>query len=211
MSSIKLRHLRKPRVRPVYDHSPENDGSEWIPHEASRKVWENWFFNLTQSTNPQGTFVVVADFKEGTVSYRVWSQRRLIFWTSEQNIDEWRDLEFALKAERSDDTPPHSKSSGTRIVFLLHEGCKEVDRDAVSLLTKSCNIDPLLLMTHFFWDYTTRIKATPDYAVGMHPLGNNITPVSLPSLINFLALDFAGEQFTVFIPDGIIPKTGTAF
>ena len=197
---------------PLKFHSEKQDSdagqkhsTEYLPDDQFPQKWVARFMSY-KGTRPQDTFVAIVDTVEAQLNYRIFQNNKLIFCNT--HFSE-QDLHSALNSAETN--PVSGEPRGlikARIILLFHAGCKEVDRAAVSSLVTQYKIDPLFLMTHFYWDCQTRLDVDEDYDKGIQELSKLTQPPSLPSIIDFIALDFAGEQFTAYIPENVNPRTG---
>ena len=155
------------------------------PHDLPQCKWLETFFN--QSGEAADTVVAIIDSHgpEGRLSKRTFVSCRDL-------EDASCDLASALRV--------HPLDIATRIVILVHGEYNKVHRRAVQTLRSTYDLDPLFLMSHFYWD---------DRTSGKHqcPLSDFVPPISLPSLVHFLALDYQG-QFTGILLKDISPPTG---
>ena len=168
-----------------------NQSSQYLALDDSQGLWLNRFLN-GEGTNPGGTCVAIVDSANANLSYRIFVLGKQVA-CSDQN----------LCSSACHDITQHTVN--TRIVILLHDGCREVDRNAISILYETYHLDPLFVFTHFYRDHKSRKAKDTQYPQLGLP---DVEPVSLPSLVNFLLLDFGGEQLSAFIADGS-PRTGT--
>ena len=155
--------------------------------------WLKWFFD--QTGEPESTRVAIFDSVKARLTKRV-------FVGSKEDGGAEEDLASALGHHRLD--------VATRIVVFVHDGRGRVDRCTLDTVCAAYDVDPLFVMSHFYWDHETQ------------PVGNEGTsviaqvgppdvcpPISLPSLVDFLSLDYRGQFSGLLLPD-ISPPTGTA-
>ena len=114
-------------------------------------------------------------------------------------LEENTDLESMLKSA--------SLRITTRIVVLVHNGPDNVDRDILDKICSAFDIDPLFVMSHFYW---YRAKQDQKNSTMGHPVKKSDIPVpiSLPSLVDFLSLDINGAQFSAIFLSHMSPRTG---
>ena len=125
--------------------------------------WLNWFFELEATGNPKYTPVTVLDSADGHLS------------KSDFFVTDLEQLDSKLRSE---------PLNTTRIVVLAHDGWKNVNKNAVAMICHIYNIDPLFVMSHFYWDHDTSEKDEfPESSPNSPP--NVSKPVSLPSLVDF--------------------------
>jgi len=94
----------------------------------------------------------------------------------------------------------------TRIVVLTHGTYEKVNRDLVAIICWTYKLDPLFVMSHFYWDTEAddrRTNPKPKDTEGKKP---SYQPISLPSLVNFLSLDDQG-QFSCLMLTKLNPPT----
>src|SRR5271155_4840630 len=143
-------------------------------HSHSR--WLDCFF--AEDGDPAKTDVAIFDSKNGTISTRYFS-----------GMDgEDQTLVSALQTIGAD--------ISTRIIAVVHEGYKYVDRQTLRTLVKFYNIDKGFLLNHFFWDY---IRCSKDDLPRIKPPALVSPPPFLPSFVDFLSMDNQG-QITTIIP-----------
>ena len=129
--------------------------------------WLEWLFNHTG--NPESTFVAILDNVEG----RLTEPR--IFKASKE-VDGSENLASALGH--------HPLEIATHIVVLVHD-THDVDRCALETLCSVYNIDPLFLMSHFYWDHEIHKKDESETGFDAPP--EICAPISLPSIVTFLS------------------------
>ena len=146
-----------------------------------------WLDNFCRQENVDvGTIVAVIDSVDGKLSKHTFVAGKCV-------EDPTGDLgRFLLNS--------HPLHIATRIVVLIHDGPQFVDRKVVSTLRKTYDLDDLFLMSHFYWEEKTHKNTTiPDTT--------SEQPVSLPSLVKFLSLDYGGQFAGILLQD-ISPPTG---
>ena len=155
--------------------------------------WLKWFFEETG--DPKSTLVGIFDSVEMQLTKRVF-------------VEGWEvggDMDLASALSR------HRLNIATRIVVFVHDGNGKVDRSALETLCSAYDVDPLFVMSHFYWDCETQLPKPSD--TGNAPIGEHegpppvCPPISLPSLVNFLSLDYSGQFSGLLLPD-ISPQTG---
>ena len=149
--------------------------------------WLRWFFK--DPGKPEGTFVNILDSVEGQLITRTFVGGRDVDGTGVS-------LDSALNS--------HPLNIATRIIVVEHGGWENVDRIALDTLCSTYSIDPLFLMSHFYWDHSAHPKQ------GSLPTPPVSPPISLPSLVSFLSLDYRG-QFSGLLLEDISPQTGRPF
>ena len=154
-----------------------------------------WFFD--QTGEPESTLVAIFDSVKAHLTKRVF-----IGGKEEGRADE--DLASALSRHRLD--------VATRIVVFMHDGYGRVDRCALETVCAAYDVDPLFVMSHFYWDHETH-PAKPVRNEGTSVIAevgppDVCPPISLPSLVSFLSLDYRGQFSGLLLPD-LSPPTGT--
>jgi hypothetical protein len=154
----------------------------WFP-----SAWVDKF--CCQGSVGVDTIIAVIDSVDGQLSKHTFVAGKCV-------EDPTRDLRpFLLNS--------HPLHIATRIVVLIHDDPQSVDREAVSTLRKTYDLDDLFLMSHFYWEDKTRNNITT-------PDTDPSQPVSLPSLVKFLSLDYDG-QFSGILLNDISPPTGMRY
>ena len=163
--------------------SEDNLHQRETPHGLRQCRWLDTFFG--HIGDPKDTIVAVIDSHgtKGDLAER-------IFIECKDSKNE--SLAHALRM--------HPLDIVTRIVILVHGAYDEVHREAVRTLRSTYNLDPLFLMSHFCWDDRTSDEPQDKDS-------KFVAPISLPSLVHFLALDYQGQFSGILLKD-INPPTG---
>jgi hypothetical protein len=146
--------------------------------------WLQWFFKLHGAKKK--TIIGVIDSISGQLSRRVFVDREGICEPNES-------LTSALNASEA--------NVATRIIVVVHSDFNEIDKDSIAQICGRYNVDPLFVMSHFFWMARTQTvqgaASEPDVP----------QPIFLASEVKFLSMDYGSELSGILLEEAI-PRTG---
>ena len=146
--------------------------------------WLEWFFRHPGSS--EGTFVNILDSVQGEFKIQ-------IFIPPKDVLAEPSEFGSALSS--------HPLDIGTRVIVFEHGRWEDVHRGLLDTLCAAYDLEPLFVMSHFYWDHWAHPNKTFKKSPRVCP------PVSLPSLVSFLSLDFRGQFSGLLLPN-VSPPTG---
>ena len=156
-----------------------------------QRSWMKAYFDLP-SDKVTDTMVAITDIYDHKIT-------KPLKFVQERNINfPHETLVSALGASDS--------SIKTRIVMLVHDGRNGLDRDMVRTLWQEYHLDPVFLMTHFFWDFKNHFRSNAPKTLSSTLVHDE--PISLLPSEKYLLLDYNGAQFGAIIPDAMTPRTG---
>ena len=151
--------------------------------------WLDKFFKFKSPTDPAFTVVAILDSVKGELKTRIFE--------AERDINANYDLASILNS--------HPRDMSTRIIVLAHDGYEHVDREVLNTISTAYSLDPLFLMSHFYWEDKSDRGNTSIQSERIHSVS---APISLPSFVNFLSLDYQGQFSGILLRD-VSPQTGT--
>jgi len=172
--------------RPMHAKAVESEWEEFFPEP--HRTWMKTYFKLP-SNKPTNTLVAIMDEQQGKFTSRLYMNGKCVDHPHES-------LASALSISK------HS-SAKTRIVLLVHDGRRGLNRDMIGTIYQTYGLNPLFLRSHFLWDFANR-KCVDHPSGTDHPSDE---PFTLTHSDEFLQLEYMGAQMSAIVLENVKPST----